>query len=110
MTPLSFNPFPPSVLTNIGSHLPEGGWSVGADGGHGVIGRVLQVRQAGSQPLAQSVIRAGVAAVASPGQFREGRTPRRLCHRTIPAERRQLQSFLRRFNYDLCLCHYIRAI
>lgn len=54
----------PAVLTSIRSHLLEGGGSAGADGSHSVIGRLVQVRQARSQPLAQSVVRAGVASVA----------------------------------------------
>lgn len=81
------NPSLPSVLTNIRRHLPEGGWSGGADGGPRVVGRLLQVRQAGPQPLAQSVTRAGVAAVPRPRQIGHERTPRRLCHRTIPEDR-----------------------
>lgn len=78
--------FPLPVLTGVRSHFPERGRSVGADRGHSV--RVLQVWQAGSQPLAQSVAGAGVASVAWFGQIGHGRTSRRLCHRTIPGERR----------------------
>ena len=81
-----FNLFPSLVLTSVRSHFPERGRSVWADSGHSV--GVLQVRHAGSQPLAQSVAGAGVASVARFGQIGHERTSRRLCHCTIPGERR----------------------
>lgn len=72
-----FSSFPPSALTDIRGHLPERGWSVGGDGRRSVIVRLIQVRQAGSQPLAQSVGRVGVASVAGPGQVGYDGTPGR---------------------------------
>lgn len=81
-----FKTFPPAALTNIGSHLPERSRSVGADGGRRVVGRLLQVGQAGSQPLAQPVVGAGVASVASPGKIIHERTSRKICHGMFPVE------------------------
>lgn len=72
--------------TNVRGHLPERSWPNGADGSERIVGRLVQVGHAGSQALAQSVVRAGVAAVAIPGQLRHGRTAGRLRHAAIPAE------------------------
>lgn len=81
--------FPTLVLTNIRGHFSERGRSFEADSKNGITGRLVQVRQAGSKPLTQSGIRAGVPAVASPGQIRHRRTSRGVCHGTTPAEKQQ---------------------
>lgn len=81
-----FYPLPPPRLTSIRSHLPERRWPVGRDGGHGVIGRVLQIRQAGSQFLAHSVAGTGVAPVAGLRQVGHEGASRRLGHRTVPGD------------------------
>lgn len=82
---IDFMPFPPAALTDIGSHLPERGHSARVNArSHGVVGRLLQVRQAGSQPLAQSVIGTGVASVARLAKLIHERTARALCHRPFP--------------------------
>lgn len=78
--------FLPAALTNIRGHLPERSRSVGADCGRRVADRLLQVGQAGSQPLAQPVVGAGVASVASPGKIVHERTSRKICHGMFPAE------------------------
>lgn len=81
------NHFHLSAPTCVRRHLPVGGLSVGAEGRRAV--RLVQVRQAGSKPPAQSVTGAGVAGVATAGQVGQERTPRRLCHRAVPAEGRR---------------------
>lgn len=63
-----------------------------ADSSYRFTGRLVQVRQTGSQPLAQSVLMAGVAAVARSGQFGHRRTPGRLCKCSIPAKKTQIFS------------------
>lgn len=54
---------------------------------HNVTAWLLQVRQAGSQPLAQPVTGAGVASVTSLGPLIHERTSRRLGHGAVPGEK-----------------------
>lgn len=80
----------PAVLTGVGGHLPERGGPAGADAHRqGLAGRLLQVGQAGSQSLAQSVAGAGVAPVARLGEVVHEGPSRRLRHGSFPAARTQ---------------------
>lgn len=53
------------------------------NGCHGITDRLLQVRQAGSQPLAQPVTGTGVASVTSLRPLIYERTSRRLSHGAV---------------------------
>lgn len=84
----------PAVLTGVGGHLPEGGGPARADArGHCFAGGLLQVGQAGSQPLAQPVIGAGVASVACLGEVVHEGPSRRLRHGSFPAARMQSHGY-----------------
>lgn len=75
------------ALTDIRTHLEQRGCSVRDNSRHKVTAWLLQVRQAGSQPLAQPVTGAGVASVTSLGPLIHERTSRRLGHGAVPGEK-----------------------
>lgn len=75
------------ALTDIRTHLEHRGCSVSGNGCRDVTVRLLQVRQAGSQPLAQPVTGAGVASVTSLRPLVHERTSRRLGHGAVPGEK-----------------------
>lgn len=75
------------ALTDIRTHLEERGCSVRDNGCHDVTDGLLQVRQAGSQPLAQPVTGTGVASVTSLRPLINERTTRRLRHGAVPGEK-----------------------